>query len=189
MADVVTEACDAARPRSVAMNVDTGEKTWLTPRYILSPLGRFDLDPCCPEGGMPWRTADRMVTKAEDGLRQDWEGLRVWLNPPYGREAEPFFRKMVSRSRGGGGPCLCENGHEALAGLHLPERILGAVPASARALLQAGRDSGRDRHGTVGAHIVQRGGRGCPCARRGSAQTGRAVRLHRDPPPVSAPQF
>lgn len=103
MAGVVTEACDAARPRSVAMNVDTGEKTWLTPRCILDPLGRFDLDPCCPDGGMPWRTADRMVTKDEDGLRQDWEGLRVWLNPPYGREAEPFFRKLVSRSRGGGG--------------------------------------------------------------------------------------
>ena len=102
MADVVTEAGEAARPRSVAMNVDTGEKTWLTPRCILDPRGRFDLDPCCPDGGMPWRTADRMVTKDEDGLRQDWEGLRVWLNPPYGREAEPFFRKLVSRSRGGG---------------------------------------------------------------------------------------
>ena len=87
--------------RSANMNIDTGEKTWLTPPDIIIALGKFDLDPCCPDGKMPWRTAERMITKSEDGLKADWNGKRVWLNPPYGREAMPFFEKMVSHSGGG----------------------------------------------------------------------------------------
>lgn len=81
--------------KSVSMNIDTGEKTWLTPKYIIDVLGAFDLDPCCPDGEMPWRTADMMVTKKQDGLRVNWRTKRVWLNPPYGKEALTFFRKMI----------------------------------------------------------------------------------------------
>ena len=88
------------QPRSVQMNVDTGEKTWLTPPWIITRLGPFDTDPCCPDGKMPWKTAGRMITKAEDGLKQEWTG-RVWLNPPYGRDALPFFRKMSNYESGG----------------------------------------------------------------------------------------
>ena len=83
------------QPQSVSMNADSGEKTWLTPKWIIDVLGAFEIDPCTPDGGMPWRTADRMVTKAEDGLRVDWHGKRVWLNPPYGKESVPFFKKMI----------------------------------------------------------------------------------------------
>ena len=55
--------------QSVSMNIDTGEKTWLTPKWIIDVLGAFDIDPCCPDGEMPWRTADRMVLSyAMDGL-------------------------------------------------------------------------------------------------------------------------
>ncbi len=88
------------KPRSVNMNIDTGEKTWLTPRHIIDALGPFDTDPCVPDGGMPWRTATRMITKSEDGLKADWTG-HVWLNPPYGREALPFFKRMVEHKEGG----------------------------------------------------------------------------------------
>ena len=88
------------KPRSVNMNVDSGEKTWLTPRYIIDALGPFGTDPCCPDGGMPWPTASRMISKSEDGLKQEWHG-GVWLNPPYGREAVPFFRRMASYLWGG----------------------------------------------------------------------------------------
>lgn len=81
-------------------NVDKGEKTWLTPRWILDPLGHFDTDPCSADN-MPWSTADRMITKEEDGLATEWRG-RVWLNPPYGREGTPFMKKMAHYAIGGG---------------------------------------------------------------------------------------
>lgn len=86
-------------PKSVNMNVDTGEKTWLTPRYILDALGEFDTDPCVPDV-MPWRTANTMYTKSQNGLVQPWHG-RVWLNPPYGKDAIPFFDRMTTHAGGG----------------------------------------------------------------------------------------
>ena len=86
--------------RSYNMNIDTGEKTWLTPPEIINALGPFDLDPCCPPT-MPWRTATQMVHWPDDGLKIDWTGKRVWLNPPYGREAVPFLRKMAENKTGG----------------------------------------------------------------------------------------
>lgn len=89
------------KAQSVNMNVDSGQKTWLTPKWIIDVLGAFDLDPCCPDGGMPWRTADRMVCKSEDGLSIDWHNQRVWLNPPYGKEAVPFFQKMIDDNANG----------------------------------------------------------------------------------------
>ena len=81
------------------INADSGEKTWLTPHHIIEVLGHFDTDPCCPPN-MPWRTADTMLTKAEDGTTAPWHG-RVWLNPPYGRDAYPFLSRMATYSGGG----------------------------------------------------------------------------------------
>lgn len=71
----------------------TGESTWITPPELQKSLGHFDLDPCAADN-MPYSTADRMVTKSEDGLKVDWAGSRVWLNPPYGRFIVPFLERM-----------------------------------------------------------------------------------------------
>jgi len=91
--------------KSYNMNIDTGEKTWLTPPHIIEALGPFDLDPCCPPT-MPWRTAAQMVHWPNDGLKVDWTGKRVWCNPPYGREAVPFLRKMAENKDGGVFCCI-----------------------------------------------------------------------------------
>ena len=88
------------KAQSLNMNIDTGEKTWLTPRHIIQALGPFDLDPCCPPT-MPWSTAAQMVCRPADGLAVDWRGKRVWLNPPYGRESVPFFKKMIAEKCSG----------------------------------------------------------------------------------------
>jgi hypothetical protein len=73
--------------------------TWLTPPEIVYALGDFDLDPCCPEF-MPWETAERMVCRRErDGLAMEWQG-RVWLNPPFGREAVKWLRKLAAHGNG-----------------------------------------------------------------------------------------
>jgi hypothetical protein len=56
---------------------------WYTPPEIFAALGeRFDLDPCSPGPGH-WVPADRIYTKADDGLAQPWEGF-VFMNPPFG---------------------------------------------------------------------------------------------------------
>lgn len=75
-----------------------GTSTWLTPPGIVEALGPFDLDPCTPEV-MPWSTADRRYTEVDDGLARPWRG-RVWLNPPYGREADVWLARMVDHGRG-----------------------------------------------------------------------------------------
>lgn len=77
--------------------------TYLTPPDLLRALtpvecGPFDLDPCCPVG-MPWRTANRMLTPADDGLTAEWSG-EVWLNPPYGREADRWLARLAEHGNG-----------------------------------------------------------------------------------------
>ncbi len=80
--------------QSAAMLSDT----WLTPPAIVQSLGRFDLDPCCPPA-MPWATADRQISLPTDGLVAAWSG-RVWLNPPYSREAVKWLRKLAAHGNG-----------------------------------------------------------------------------------------
>ena len=75
------------------------DDTWITPKHIIDALGLFDLDPCTPETGMPWDTARKYYTKADDGLKQKWEG-RVWLNPPYSREVDQWMRKIRDHNNG-----------------------------------------------------------------------------------------
>jgi phage N-6-adenine-methyltransferase len=71
---------------------------WLTPPEIIKALGEFDLDPCCPKK-MPWATARRFYDKEANGLVQPWNG-RIWLNPPYSREAVKWLAKLADHGRG-----------------------------------------------------------------------------------------
>ena len=71
---------------------------WLTPRYILDALGKFDLDPCAALD-QPWATAKRHRTIREDGLKKPWAG-RVWLNPPYGEQTALWLAKMAKHQDG-----------------------------------------------------------------------------------------
>ena len=71
---------------------------WLTPPELIQKLGAFDLDPCAPVS-RPWDTAAQHYTVANDGLSQPWHG-RVWCNPPFGREAVKWLRRMVGHGNG-----------------------------------------------------------------------------------------
>lgn len=71
---------------------------WLTPRHLVDPLGIFDLDPCGAPGHQ-LATRTYLLENGDDGLRDLWTG-RVWLNPPYGKEAEPFLAKLAEHGRG-----------------------------------------------------------------------------------------
>ena len=71
---------------------------WLTPPAIISALGEFDLDPCAPSD-RPWDMARNHFTVLTSGLLQPWEG-RVWLNPPYGKEAWDWVSKLALHGDG-----------------------------------------------------------------------------------------
>ena len=71
---------------------------WLTPPELLARLGQFDLDPCSPVNP-PWATAAKTFNIHDDGLKQPWHG-RVWLNPPYGREAAKWLNKLAEHGDG-----------------------------------------------------------------------------------------
>lgn len=75
-----------------------GHDEWLTPPEIVQALGAFDLDPCSPVV-RPWDTAAQHYSREHDGLSQPWAG-RVWLNPPFGREAVKWLRKLVAHGDG-----------------------------------------------------------------------------------------
>jgi DNA N-6-adenine-methyltransferase (Dam) len=80
--------------QSAAMKTDE----WLTPPFILSVLGAFDLDPCAPVN-RPWATAAQHYTVQDDGLSLPWAG-RVWCNPPFGREAVKWLGRMRDHGNG-----------------------------------------------------------------------------------------
>lgn len=71
---------------------------WLTPPHIVEALGVFDLDPCgAPGHKLAKRTY--LLENGDDGLRDPWFG-RVWLNPPYSREAEMWLERLAEHGRG-----------------------------------------------------------------------------------------
>ena len=70
---------------------------WLTPQWILKPLGEFDLDPCAPKR-RPWKIAKHHY--AIKGLERKWFG-RIWLNPPFNRYEIGFWlKKMADHNNG-----------------------------------------------------------------------------------------
>jgi len=71
---------------------------WLTPPEIVRACGEFDLDPCAPVV-RPWDTARQHFTKEDDGLALAWSG-RVWCNPPFGREAIKWLRRLAAHGDG-----------------------------------------------------------------------------------------
>lgn len=151
--------------KSYNMNIDTGEKTWLTPPHIINALGPFDLDPCCPPT-MPWRTATRMVHWPEDGLQVDWTGKRVWCNPPYGHDAVPFLRKMAENKIGGGGyfAIFRPYGFFHVARPHLSKRLRYFVPSRAYQVLSPRRNASKHGLRALCARRVLRTGL-CPSPR------------------------
>lgn len=73
---------------------------WYTPPWVFERMGlEFDLDPCQPEGGIPWIPCKARYAELDDGLVSPWFG-RVWLNPPYGKHTKEWLAKMHAHRNG-----------------------------------------------------------------------------------------
>jgi hypothetical protein len=74
---------------------------WITPRWVTSALGPFDLDPCAADP-RPWDHAETNWAEADDGLApaRAWFG-RVWMNPPYSKGlVDRFIDRFVEHNDG-----------------------------------------------------------------------------------------
>ncbi len=74
-------------------------REWETPPDVFAPLDaefQFTLDPCAtPQNAK----SSRFFNEAIDGLLQSWQGERVFMNPPYGREIYAWTRKAREEAR------------------------------------------------------------------------------------------
>lgn len=77
------------------MNVHFSSKSndWSTPQDFFDSLNnefQFTLDPCATKENAK---CSKYYTLEQDGLKQDWTGERVFMNPPYGREIGKWVQK------------------------------------------------------------------------------------------------
>lgn len=75
---------------------------WETPQALFDRLDKilgfnFTLDACADKSNTKCK---RYFSKKQDGLKQNWDDERVWVNPPYGREIGKWVKK-ASEGRGG----------------------------------------------------------------------------------------
>ena len=73
---------------------------WETPPDLFDALDaefEFTLDVCASP-----KTAKvaRYFTEVDDGLAQDWNGERCWMNPPYGRDVYRWVEKASTQTGG-----------------------------------------------------------------------------------------
>ncbi len=67
---------------------------WHTPPEFFKNLDeefKFNLD---PSATIENTKCEKFFTKQDDGLKQSWEGYRVFCNPPYGYGIGEWIKKM-----------------------------------------------------------------------------------------------
>lgn len=78
------------------------QERWQTPPEIFDPLMhefRFDLDAAAD---METRRVTAFLSPSLNALNgYKWPGDTIWLNPPYGRQLEPFVRRAFAEAQRG----------------------------------------------------------------------------------------
>ncbi len=71
---------------------------WETPRWLfeaVDAIWHFDLDPASNDANS---LCELHYTREQDGLAQSWEGHRVFLNPPYGKDMGAWMKKAAAEA-------------------------------------------------------------------------------------------
>src|SRR5213078_2544260 len=74
---------------------------WATPEWLFQALDAefgFTLDPCATAANAK---CQRFFTAQEDGLRRDWAGNTVFMNPPYGSVIGRWMQKAFESAKAG----------------------------------------------------------------------------------------
>lgn len=70
---------------------------WTTPKYLFDEINReflLNTDVCATKENAK---LEAYWSKKDNGLNQDWTGLRCWMNPPYGRDIGRWVEKAATR--------------------------------------------------------------------------------------------
>lgn len=76
---------------------------WETPNELFleyDKIYNFDLDCCADESN---KKCEKYYSKEQDALKiEDWEGKKIWCNPPYSRRLQDkFIKKCYEESKKG----------------------------------------------------------------------------------------
>jgi phage N-6-adenine-methyltransferase len=72
---------------------------WTTPQWLFDELNKefeFTLDPCSTHEN---HKCNKYYTNEDDGLKQDWSGEVVFVNPPYGNQLRIWVKKCHEESQ------------------------------------------------------------------------------------------
>ena len=73
----------------------SSSEEWETPEDLFNLLNKefdFTLDPCATKENTK---CEKYFTKQQNGLNQNWDGERVFMNPPYGRKIGLWMKKAA----------------------------------------------------------------------------------------------
>lgn len=97
---------------------------WATPQTFFDSLNaefNFTLDPCADAINAK---CEKFYTRDQDGLAKNWDGERVFCNPPYGKEIGKWVKKCSEIAGGGeliGNAYPCENRHKMVPRIHIQQ--------------------------------------------------------------------
>jgi phage N-6-adenine-methyltransferase len=78
-----------------AVNFETGNVEYYTPKFVVDYFGSFDYDPATTEKQAKYLGIKEYDTKETDGLLQDWTKYKnIWINPPFDKK-HLFFDKAI----------------------------------------------------------------------------------------------
>ena len=84
---------------SGAVGFSSKVQTWSTPQDFYDRLDKefnFTLDPCASDEDAK---CAKYYTVEDDGLKQDWGGETVFMNPPYGRDIKTWIKKAFTEAK------------------------------------------------------------------------------------------